>query len=176
MKSTTAGVLLRFGLALLIGMALGGLLSEGSYLLLRDPNAHETAQRFEIVIPNGTAAKIAAGEASPVPLPESMIFVQGDTLAVRNEDVTSHQLGPIWVPPGATGVLVLDKADQFAYTCSFQTTQYLGLDVRPLVTPWMRFQGALAIGLPSGAMLGLYSFLLYPLKKKPSAGLDGVEA
>ena len=90
-------------------------------------------QRIELVIPAGTADQIASGQAVPS-IPTDMVFVVGDTLVVKNEDTASHQLGPIWVPPGTSASLNLDTANRYSYACSFQPSRYLGLDVRSRVT------------------------------------------
>jgi hypothetical protein len=89
-----------------------------------------------------------------------MIFVEGDILVVKNEDVVAHQLGPLWVPPSTSSVLELNMAERYAYECSFQPQKYMGLDVRPRVTGNTRIQAILAIGLPSGMMLAVYSYLI----------------
>jgi hypothetical protein len=99
-----------------------------------------------------------------------MIFVEGDILVVKNEDSVAHQLGPLWVPPSTSSVLSLDQADKFSYECSFQPNKYQGLDVRKRVTGSTRFQGLLSIGLPTGMMLGLYSYLI-PTRKRESDSL-----
>ena len=98
-----------------------------------------------------------------------MTFVQGDILVVKNEDSVSHQLGPVWVPPQSNGVLQLDQANDYEYTCSFQTSKVLGIEVRERLTTGTRIEGALAIGLPSSVMLALYSFLVFPLKPRQNS-------
>jgi hypothetical protein len=95
-----------------------------------------------------------------------MVFVVGDTLVVRNEDTVSHQLGPVWVPPGASASLSLDRAEKFSYACTFQPSRYLGLDIRPRVTWTTRVQAVAFAGLPMAALMVIYSFVLWPLRPK----------
>ena len=128
----------------------------------RSPMTHD------LVIPAGTAEKVAAGEDVPT-IPDEMMFVLGDVLQVTNEDNVSHQLGPIWVPPGSTGNLVIDSAEQGAFQCSFSGSKYLGINVRPGTTLGTRLI-ALGIAAPTTAVLVfLYSLLMFPVKV-PAAG------
>jgi len=119
-----------------------------------------------------TARQIEAGE--PVPsIPEEMVFVVGDVLEVKNEDSVSHQLGPIWVPPGSSGRLVMEQAEKLSLNCSFQSNQFLGLDVRPATNLNTRLI-ALFLTTPTLAVLiFLYSLAAYPIRssgaKKASA-------
>ena len=164
MKTSTA-VLLRFVISLAIAMVGAWVVNEGSYRLLKDPSARDEARRVELVIPAGTAERVAAGE-DVLSLPREMAFVEGDLLVVKNQDSVSHQLGPVWVPPLSSGVLEVGQANDYSYSCTFQTSQEMGIKVNPRLTPSTRIQGTLAIGLPSAVMIGLYSFLVFPLKPK----------
>lgn len=120
-------------------------------------------QEIELVIPAGTAERVAAGE--PVPsIPDEMVFVLGDTLVVDNQDVVGHQLGPLLVPPGAKASLALEQPSKFAYQCSFQPTRYLGIDVRQPTNLSTRLT---ALGLatpPTTAFLFVYSLIIWPIK------------
>jgi len=145
-------------LAISAVMALG--FSEGAYLfspdrLIRGP------QRVEVVIPAGTAQLIASGQVVSS-LPPELRFVQGDTLVVVNQDDTSHQLGPVWVPPGSSGSILLVEASQFSYACTFQPSRYQGIDVQKPVTSATRLQAVAIIGLPTAALLSIYSYILFP--------------
>jgi len=95
-----------------------------------------------------------------------MKFVVGDTLVVRNEDITTHQLGPLVVPPGSSASLVLDQEQNYAFQCSFQPTKYLGLDVQEPLTITTRLTGVLFGGLPMGALMAVYSLVAWPIKKE----------
>jgi hypothetical protein len=93
-----------------------------------------------------------------------MVFVIGDTLEVVNQDSESHQLGPIWVPPGATGSLVMEDIGKLAYSCSFSSTQYLGLDIRQPTTLGTRLL-ALSFAAPTmTALIFIYSLAARPIK------------
>lgn len=162
MKPTLVHAFLRrlFGL-LLVSLLLVLAMSEGFYFFIRN-DSERAPQTFEITIPAGTAAKITAGESGPE-IPNT-VFVVGDTLTVHNLDNTSHELGPIWLPPGTSGSLALGEANDFIFNCSFQSTQFLGLTVRDATT-WTSRLSALWYGTPPIWMfLLVYSFVLYPLK------------
>lgn len=138
--------------------------NEIAYLLQKD-QTDRPPQTIQLVIPAGTAEKVAAGEAVPS-IPKEMVFMLGDTLQVKNEDVVAHQLGPVWVPPGGTSRLKMEQADKYAYHCSFASTQYLGLDVRQPTTLGVRLT-ALAFAAPTlTALIFLYSLLVFPVEKQ----------
>lgn len=165
MRKIFASVAGRIGLALFAGLLFGWLVSEGSYILQKTPGERTQARQIELVIPAGTAERVAAGEEVPS-IPSEMTFVVGDILIVRNDDSVSHQLGPVWVPPQSKGVLSLDTAQDYAVECSFRSTRYLGLEVRERLTAGVRLQGVLAVGLPTAAIIAVYSLAISPAKKK----------
>jgi len=152
---------------ILISSVLGILIAIGvnefSFLFLKS-DAGRPAQRVELVIPAGTAAKIASGAAESA-LPANMVFVQGDTLVVKNEDTADHRLGPLFIPAGTSASLLLDQADNLAYSCSFEPTRTFGLDVREPVTFSTRLYGILIAGLPLGFLIALYSFIIWPVSR-----------
>ena len=155
-------VLRRIGISMLLGMLIGIAVSEISYLLLREVN--RPPGRIELIIPEGTADKVASGETPPT-IPEEMDFVLGDTLVVINEDITDHELGPLWIPPGTTASLQLDQAEEYAFVCTFQPTKYFGVDVEEPLTIWTRLGGIFVTGLPLGALFSVYSLVAIPLKE-----------
>jgi len=155
-------IVTRIIVSLLIGLLLGVALNEITFMFLR-----ETARApkvIEIVIPKGTAEQVARGETPPT-IPDSMTFVVGDTLLVKNNDVVNHELGPLWIPAGSSASLPLDAAESYAYSCSFQPGQYFGLDVHEALTTSTRIYGILFSGLPLGTLIALYA-LIMPTKKK----------
>jgi len=167
--STRDAILKRIGISLALGLLIAWIIAEAAYVLLKD-HGDRAPQRIELVIPAGTAEQVAQGQAVPS-IPANMVFVVGDTLVVKNEDTTSHQLGPIWAPPGASASLDLDTANQYSYECSFEPNKYIGLDVRPRVTLATRIVAILFAGIPTGAMLAVYSFVAFPIRKRDSQGL-----
>jgi len=155
-------IVTRIIVSMLIGLLFGVALNEITFLFLR-----ETARApkvIEIVIPEGTAEQVARGETPPT-IPDSMTFVIGDTLLVKNNDSVNHELGPLWIPAGTSASLSLDAAESYAYSCSFQPGQYFGLDVHEALTTWTRIYGILFSGIPLGVMIALYA-LVMPSKKK----------
>jgi hypothetical protein len=161
----TQQIILRMTLFLAIGLVLGLFVSEASFAFLKS-EAGRAPSRIELVIPAGTADKIARGEAEDS-LPLNMVFVSGDVLVVKNEDSQTHTLGPLLIPAGASASLNLDQADNLAVSCSFQPAQYMGLDVREPVTLITRLYGLFFAGVPLGVLLGVYSFIVWPINKSP---------
>jgi hypothetical protein len=155
--------LIRFTIAMVLSLIFGFIVSEVGYRFVPENVRRQTPERIELVIPHGTADRIAAGESVPS-LPDNMQFLQGDTLVVVNQDTVSHQMGPIWVPPNSSGTLAMETPQSYSYACTFQPNQYLGLDVRARLTPAIRMQGVLAISLPTGVLIGLYAMFLMPHK------------
>jgi hypothetical protein len=149
-------------ISLLVGLLFGIALNEIAFVLL-----HETSRApkvIEMVIPNGTAERVARGETPPT-IPNSMYFVVGDTLVVKNNDTVNHELGPLWIPAGSSASLSLDDAQSYAFSCSFQPRQTFGLNVQEALTTTTRLYGLLLSGVPAGMLLALY-ILVMPAKKK----------
>jgi len=156
-------LLKRILIASLLGLLFGIVVSEISFLLLRQYD--RAPQRIELTIPTGTAARIAQGE-SPPGLPVDMGFVLGDTLVVINQDVVAHQLGPLWIPAASTASLRLEQEGNLAFQCSFEPSHYFGLDVRESLAISTRLVGILEAAIPMGILIFLYSILVWPLKKQ----------
>ena len=153
------------------------MVSELSFRLLREESAR-APKTIELLIPAGTAEKVNLGQPEPS-IPENMVFVVGDILTVKNEDDANHQLGPLWIPAGKTASLPMGAANDYAYTCSFRPSQYLGIIVREPIT-WSSRLGAVALaGPPTAIFLLVYSLVRNPIQAKgqtkPTAdGLPGV--
>lgn len=119
-------------------------------------------QVVQIVIPDGTAARVAAGESVPS-IPDGLTFVEGDIFEVINLDKSDHQLGPLWIPAGATASLTMNIPEKLTYSCSFSPTRYLNLDVRQPTTIVTRII-ALTVAVPTlTALVFLYSLAALPL-------------
>jgi hypothetical protein len=155
-------LVLRMLICLLIGILLAGVGSEVAFRL-QGENISRAPQTIELTIPPGTAQKVAQGESI---LPASQNFVVGDTLLVHNQDSTTHNLGPLIIPAGSSASMNFNKAGNLDYTCSFQPTQYYGLDIQPALTLSTRLQASLVAGIPLGILLGVYSLVLIPMKPK----------
>jgi hypothetical protein len=149
-------------LSFLIGIAISAVITEFTFLFLQE--TARPPETIRLTVPAGTAESVARGEQPPS-LPENMTFVVGDVLLVNNEDVVDHQLGPLWIPAGASAQLQLNTEESVAYECSFQTNNYMGLDVREPLTLSTRIYGILYAGLPLGLLIALYSFVM-PARKK----------
>jgi hypothetical protein len=145
-----------------ISLAAVWAVSEVAFAIQREKSDRPPKQ-VELVIPTGTSERVEAGEPAPS-IPEEMVFVLGDTLLVTNQDAVDHQLGPVWVPSGSQASLVLEEPGKFAYSCSFQPTRYLGLDVRKPTT-WGTRLTALGLATPALAFfLFVYSLILRPIE------------
>ena len=147
--------------SLLLGLALGAVVSEVPFLFLRE--TARPPKEITLIIPAGTAEKIAHGQQPP-DIPENMVFVVGDTLIVKNEDTVDHKFGPLWIPASTSAQLSLDQEESLAYECTFQPSKYIGLDVRESLTVGTRIYGIIYAGLPLGILIALYS-LVMPSKK-----------
>jgi hypothetical protein len=161
--SRSQQILRRIGLSLLAGLLIGFLISEISFQFLKESS--RAPETIELVIPPGTAEKIARGEAPP-DIPTEMTFVIGDVLLVRNQDSTDHQLGPLWIPANSSASLNLDEVNNWVFSCSFQPSSYLDLDVQEAVTLGTRIGGIIFSGLPMSAIIALYSLIVWPLKSE----------
>jgi hypothetical protein len=151
----------RIVISMLIGVVLGFVLSEISFIML-----HETSrppQDVVLTIPAGTAEKVARGEQPPS-IPSDMIFVVGDTLVVKNEDNVNHKLGQLWIPADSTARLPLNEEENVAFECSFQPRRVFGIDVRQGLTLGTRMLGILFAGIPIGMLILVYSYVI-PIKK-----------
>ena len=153
----------RFVIIFAVSMVLVFVGNEVLYQMQKDEH-DRLPQQVELVIPAGTAERVAQGESVPS-LPEEMVFVEGDVLVVVNQDSESHQLGPLWVPSLSSASLNLDQPLQYGVQCSFQPSSYMGLDVRPRTTLGTRLQGLFLAAPATVIFLFLYSLLLYPLDK-----------
>jgi len=155
----------RFVLVLAVSILAAWAISEAGLFLQQDRSTARPPQQVELIIPAGTAAKVAAGEPAPG-IPDEMTFVLGDVLVVRNEDSETHTLGPLLVPAGASASLPLNEEDNFSMTCSFNASSYMGLTVRPPTTLRTRLVGIAFAAIPTAAMLFVYSLAVFPVKPK----------
>ncbi len=177
-RNSVRPYLIRLAIVFSISVLVVVAFNEVSFFFQKDDN-DRAPETITLIIPEGTAEQVSAG-VDVAAIPEELEFVLGDVLEVQNQDTVSHQLGPVWVPAGSTASLVMEQADRFAYSCSFQTSRYLGLDVREPTTIGTRILG-IALAAPTMTVLVfLYSLLVFPVDKKDksdqesSAGRDQV--
>jgi hypothetical protein len=154
-------IIKRVLISLVIGLLVGTAINEITFVFLRQ--TARAPKVIELVIPDGTAERVARGETPPT-IPDSMTFVVGDKLVVKNDDSADHELGPLWIPAGSSASLSLDAVQSYAYACSFQPGKYFGLDVREALTTGTRVYGILYSGLPLAILIALYSMVM-PVKK-----------
>jgi hypothetical protein len=162
--------LIRLLITFILAVVFVLLISEGAFLFQKDETDREP-EIVELIIPSGTAARIANGEPVPA-IPETMTFVVGDMLVVKNDDLVNHQLGPHYIPPGTSAQLVLDSVEKYAYSCSFQPTQYLGLNVELPTTFWTRIQALGFAVPPTTVFFFLNSLLIFPIQSPAAKSAD----
>ena len=154
----------RFIIVFVISLVLVGVMGEVANAWIGS-SADRGPQAVELIIPAGTAEKLASGQEEPA-IPDSMTFVVGDTLVVRNQDVVDHQLGPVWVPAGSSASLKMDTANSYDYTCSFRASNYLGMDIKEATTIGIRLISLGYVAPATALFLFVYSLVLFPLKPK----------
>jgi hypothetical protein len=98
------------------------------------------------VIPKGTAARIAAGEAVEA-FPRRMRFTIGvrDLLVLRNEDDQPQSFGPVLLAPGQTYRVPFSAPATFDFACSAHDEGELTIVVeREPVPGWRRLRWRVA--------------------------------
>lgn len=156
--------LLRLGIVFIISFVTVVLISEIGIRLQRE-NTARAPQTIELVIPEGTAEKLASGQV-PAGIPSEMGFVMGDILLVRNLDSVAHTLGPLLIPAQTSAQMPLNEAENLAVSCSFTPTKYLGIDVRTPTTLSTRITAFSFAVPPTTVMLFIYSLVAFPLDGK----------
>lgn len=155
----------RFALILALSIITVFLVSEIGLFFQQDENTARSPATIVLTIPEGTAAKVALGEAPPE-IPDEMTFVLGDVLVVRNLDIVAHTLGPLLIPPGASASMPLNEADHYSMSCSFSPSNFFGLNVKPPTTLSTRIFGIMFAAPPTAAMVFIYSLIVFPVKPK----------
>ena len=147
--------------SMLVGLLISGLVSEVAFRTMGNTSSR-SPQTIELIIPAGTSEKVSKGQSV---VSDGLIFMVGDTLKLVNQDSTAHTFGPLFIPPGSSASLNLDTPKNMAYACSFDPTQFYGLDVREGLTLGTRINGILLAGIPMGLLLSVYSIIAWPFKK-----------
>jgi hypothetical protein len=90
--------------------------------------AQPTGTEYRFEIPEGTAARLAAGEQVEV-LPADLSFNLADRLVVVNHDSQVHQVGPYTVAPGQVLDRRLSDAGTFSGYCTLHTNDRIDIRV-----------------------------------------------
>lgn len=152
-------------LSLFAGILLALVMTELAYKF-QVKSQDRDGKQLRLVIPLGTAILLQAGGESPA-IPSDMTFVVGDVLVVENQDNADHQLGPLFIPKGASAKLEFKKSENLAYACTFTPEKYLGLEIKQPLTFATRMTGVLSAGIPLGTLMALYwVFAIRPGLKK----------
>ncbi len=154
----------RFALSALAALLFVGLINEVSHIIQKS-KTDRPPETVELLIPNGTAAKVAAGEAAPE-IPAELSFVIGDSLQVTNYDDVPHELGPLFIPAGTSAFLSMDDANKYTLGCTFTPSQYLDFNVSPRTTAKSRLQALYLAGPPTAMFFFVYSLLVFPIRSK----------
>ena len=91
----------------------------------------EELRQYVIVIPAGTAERLAAGDTTGAP-PHSFELILGvrDVLVIQNEDSVWHQVGPYRVAPGHTLQQRFSRPGTIQATCTMTASQQVEIVVR----------------------------------------------
>jgi hypothetical protein len=88
-------------------------------------------------------------------IPAKWVFVAGDELVFRNEDLADHNVGPFWIPAGTTITIPLERASTYSYLCTVHPGGSIGLEVQPR-NSWTRtLTPTLLLGVPIGGVLAV---------------------
>lgn len=164
MKVKFRPYLYRFSLTILVAILFVGLINEAAHLLQKE-NTDRPPKKVELVIPAGTADRVALGEVQPS-IPPELTFVIGDSLEVHNHDSVPHELGPLFIPPGTSASLLMEDANKYTLGCTFQPSRYLDFNVRPHTTLTSRLQAFALATPPTTMFLFVYSLLVFPIPPK----------
>jgi hypothetical protein len=137
------------------GIAFGWMLSLAWWFVLEPASASDDV--YELVIPSGTAAAVAAGERPPL-IPNSLSLGRNRKMIVRNEDVVDHAVGAWTVPPGGVAEIEADKSSG-QLTCTIHPAGVLGLSIDGRPAFRSTFNGALMLGIPLGVVFGFAGFV-----------------
>lgn len=154
--------LVRLLIVSLISVVMVLILNEVAFLLQKDRSISRSPGVVTLVIPAGVAVKLENGQTD-TGIPKNMTFVVGDILEVRNEDDVTHQLGPLYIPPGTTASMPLNEVNHFTLGCSFQSGNYMGVDVREPTTFGTRLAAMFTAGPTTAALLFIASLVFYPI-------------
>jgi hypothetical protein len=132
------------------GLTAAWVLSFIWWLLLEPAAASEKVPEF--VIPEGTAAAVAAGQPAPF-IPTTLSFSRSGELRVRNNDSVEHKVAEWTVPPGGTAVITT-TGDNGELTCTVHPGGSLGFKVPQRPSFMATIIGALILGVPMGAAFG----------------------
>lgn len=93
-------------------------------------DAAASAFEYDIVIPRGTAARIAAGDEVQL-LPAEFVVKVGETIRIVNHDVEAHDAGPFYVGPGETMTQRFASAGEYSGECSIHSSGEIVVRVEP---------------------------------------------
>jgi len=134
-------------------LALAWVLSIAWWALLEPASASDEV--YELVIPSGTAAAVAAGRPAPF-IPNSLELGRQSSMLIRNEDVVAHQVGTWSVPPGGAITVEASESDD-TLSCTIHPQGVIGLQIDEQPPFVMTLISALGIGVPVGLIVGFAS-------------------
>lgn len=121
----------------------------------------------ELVIPAGTAARVAAGQPAPF-IPSALSLPPGRELRVVNHDNVDHRVGAAVLPPGGVAVLQA-PSDSGEFVCTIHPGGSIGFSVEGRAgfiptTAWP----ALGLGVPAGLIISFIITVTRRLDAEPS--------
>lgn len=132
------------------GILVAWALSLAWWALLEPANASDDI--YELTIPAGTAAAVAAGQPAPF-IPNSLELGRQSSLLIHNQDVVEHRVGTWTIPPGSDLAVEATESDgQLSCTIHPQGVIGVRIDERPPFL--MTVLSALGIGVPMGLIVG----------------------
>jgi hypothetical protein len=134
---------------LVLGVGLAAALTLATWSLLGAPPV--APRDVALVIPAGTAARVAAGEASG--LPTELRLTEGDRLVISNGDAEAHVIGGWRVAPGATFTVIADAPASSLFACSIHPSGQLGFVVGARPSAALGVLLTLLVGVPVGLLL-----------------------
>jgi xanthine/CO dehydrogenase XdhC/CoxF family maturation factor len=112
----------------IVGIALAALAMIVVPLVVSRLVAQPAGAEYRFEIPDGTAARIAAGERVDV-LPADLRFQLRDRLVVVNHDHATHHVGPFTIAPGQRLERRLSDAGTFSGFCTLHSDDRIDIRV-----------------------------------------------
>jgi hypothetical protein len=153
----------RLFITIVLALVFVGVINEGAHLLQKE-RTDRPPETVRLIIPDGTAVRVAAGGNEPS-IPSEFTFVIGDMLLVENQDRVPHELGPLFIPVGSSASLIMEDANKYTLGCTFQPSKYLDFNVRSRTTTKSRLQAFALATPPTAVFFFIYSLLVFPLSK-----------
>ena len=115
----------------LVAIVLAALVLVVAPLALSRIVSQPDGREYVIVIPEGTAARVKAGEAVDV-LPSDVEFALSDRLIFVNNDSATHRIGPFTVRPGQRLSERFSSVSTISGFCTLHPDARIDIRIRPV--------------------------------------------